>query len=111
MHAITVFYYVVAAILLVGGIIGYQQAKSVMSLGGGFGTAVLFALAGIVMAHHPRLGLAFGLLGALIVLGIFVMRYAKTKKAMPAIPMIVLGAVAAVYTVIMLIPVLQHPLP
>src|SRR5262245_31503360 len=81
--------WVYIALLLVGGLMGFLKAGSKVSLISSVVFAVLLALfAGHVLTWvwGPHL-----LLGLLLV--VFVMRYAKTKKFMPAGLMIVLSAV------------------
>ncbi|NJL88212.1 MAG: hypothetical protein HC886_23235 [Leptolyngbyaceae cyanobacterium SM1_1_3] len=79
---------------LVGGIIGYVQAKSQVSLISGLVSGLLLILGGVLQLQGVPLGwvLSLGVTGLLIV--VFVGRYLKTRKPMPAILMIVAGIVA-----------------
>jgi uncharacterized membrane protein (UPF0136 family) len=88
--------YSYAAVLLLGGVIGYLKGKSTVSLGAGIGAAIVAALAAFVSPHHPRMG--DGILGLLAVamIAVFASRFQKTKKAMPAIPMLVISALVLV---------------
>lgn len=78
-------------LVLVGGILGYIQAKSKMSLISGLVSGVLLILAAIAsLAGQPwGLFLAAAITAALIV--VFIIRWFKTRKFMPAGLMIVIG--------------------
>jgi uncharacterized membrane protein (UPF0136 family) len=90
--AIAAFAYGVLA--LVGGVIGFVQARSKMSLISGAITGVLLLIGGIgiVQAQSWGLGLAIAVTALLIV--VFVGRLIKTRKAMPAGLMVVAGVAA-----------------
>jgi uncharacterized membrane protein (UPF0136 family) len=90
--AIAAFAYGVLA--LVGGVIGFVQARSKMSLISGAITGVLLLIGGIgiVQAQPWGLGLAIAVTALLIV--VFVGRLIKTRKAMPAGLMVVAGVAA-----------------
>ncbi len=77
-------------LLVIGGVIGFVKAKSKPSLIASSIFAVALALVNlrIINVNH----LADILLGLLII--VFAMRYAKTKKFMPAGLMIILTAAA-----------------
>lgn len=79
-------------LLVVGGVIGFVKAKSKPSLIASAAFAVALALVNlrILVVNH----LADILLGVLIL--VFAMRYAKTKKFMPAGLMIILTVVTLV---------------
>lgn len=76
---------------LVGGILGYRQAGSHASLISGGISGVLLLLSGILQAAGIpwARGLAALITGALVV--VFIMRWIKTRKPMPALLMIVAG--------------------
>ncbi|BDI29987.1 hypothetical protein CCAX7_20380 [Capsulimonas corticalis] len=86
-------YVIYGLILIGGGIMGYAKAKSQASLISGITTGAL-ALAGAALygSRHDTVRLAEAAL-AIIVAVLFIVRYTKTKKAMPAIPVIVLSAI------------------
>ena len=76
---------------IVGGVMGYVQAQSKISLLAGGGCGVLLLISAILQSQ----GQAWGLLAAtgvtVILLLAFTMRLFKTRKFMPAGLMLVLG--------------------
>jgi len=95
--------YIYAAILVVGGVIGYVKGKSNVSLIAGLASAVVAGVAASIAPHHPRAGEGLGGLLAVCMIGTFSSRYRKTKNPMPAMPMIaisVLYLAATVYEII-----------
>ncbi len=76
---------------LVGGVIGYRQADSQVSLISGGISGALLILSGILQAAGVpwAKGLAAFITGALVV--VFIVRWMKTRKPMPALLMIVAG--------------------
>ncbi|MGB3137393.1 MAG: TMEM14 family protein [Nodosilinea sp.] len=80
-----------AALSAIGGLIGYVQARSQVSLISGlFSAALLLAGAWLWQAGSPGgAGLALGVTAALVI--VFARRWLQTRKAMPAVLMIVAG--------------------
>ncbi|MFM7447865.1 MAG: TMEM14 family protein [Leptolyngbyaceae cyanobacterium] len=76
---------------IVGGIVGYVQAQSKMSLVAGCGCGILLLISALAQWQ----GQSWGVLGAtsvtVILLVAFTMRWLKTRKFMPAGLMLVLG--------------------
>ncbi|WOD37562.1 TMEM14 family protein [Nodosilinea sp. E11] len=85
-----------AALSAIGGLIGYAQARSKVSLISGLVSAVLLLVgAWLWQVGSPGgAGMAMGVTAALVV--IFVRRWVQTRKAMPAAIMIVAGVLAFV---------------
>lgn len=81
---------------LVGGIIGYRQAGSRASLVSGGISGALLILLGIVQAAGVSWakGLAALITGALV--AVFIVRWIKTRKPMPALLMILAGLASLV---------------
>jgi uncharacterized membrane protein (UPF0136 family) len=81
---------------LVGGIVGYQKAKSKPSLISGLMSGGLLLIAGIIQLQGLPLG---KLLAQIITLGliiVFTIRLTKTRKFMPAGLMLIAGVIALV---------------
>lgn len=76
---------------LIGGILGYRQAGSQASLISGGISGALLIVSGILQAVGVpwARGLAALITGALI--AVFIVRWIKTRKPMPALIMIVAG--------------------
>jgi uncharacterized membrane protein (UPF0136 family) len=83
-----------AALSAIGGLIGYAQARSQVSLVSGLvSAALLLTGAWLWQAGSPGGGgMAMGVTAALVV--IFMRRWIQTRKAMPAVIMIVAGVLA-----------------
>lgn len=81
------------AIALVGGLIGYQQAKSKMSLISGTISGILLIVAGLLLLKGLQAGLLMSQILSVTLVAVFVMRLIKTKKLMPAALMMVAGIV------------------
>lgn len=87
-----VFILAVYLVLLVaGGLVGYLKAGSKVSLLTALGFAVALALCGYGPVPHGPVAVAI-LLGVL--LAVFVARYLKTRKFMPAGLMVIVTALA-----------------
>jgi uncharacterized membrane protein (UPF0136 family) len=85
--------WIYGALVLVGGVMGWVKARSKPSLISGivFGVALILFGYGISQGHAADVWVAIGLAGLLaIIMGI---RFAKTKKFMPAGLLAILSAV------------------
>jgi len=94
-----IVYYVYAALLLGGGMMGMKVAGSTKSVVGASIFALVAVAAGVLTRSNPRAGLILGLLDALAVTALFVYRYMDTRKPMPAFGSIGLSVVVLVLTV------------
>ena len=93
--------YIYGILLIIGGLMGYVKTKSVPSLIAGVGCGVIALLLGYRYAWHfaPDAALVLSLLL------IFLMgrRYLRTRKAMPALVIVVLSVVVALVQVYVLL--------
>lgn len=84
---------------IIGGIIGYIQAQSQISLVSG----VISGLLLLVAAYFQIQGQAWALIVAVLVTGIlvifFALRFAKTRKFMPGGLMVILGMLVLAFMV------------
>ncbi|KAB2666738.1 MAG: hypothetical protein DVB31_08360 [Verrucomicrobia bacterium] len=85
-----------AAIVLAGGVMGFVKAGSRISLVVSLVAAVVVALVAL-----GRLPLVVAQVEMGLLIGVFVSRYARTRKPMPAFPMIGLSAVALALTFVL----------
>lgn len=78
---------------IVGGAIGYKQAGSQMSLLSGIISGFLLIIGAYFLFGGNPIGLALSAIVSLVLLVVFTIRLAKTRKFMPAGLMIILGVV------------------
>lgn len=81
---------------IVGGIIGYVQAKSKASLISGIISGLLLIIAGVMQLQGQGLGLILAIVVTIALIVVFAIRLAKTRKFMPAGLMTALGVAALV---------------
>lgn len=87
---ITLIYGVLA---IAGGAIGYKQAGSQMSLLSGIISGFLLLIGAYLLFGGNPIGLALSAIVSLVLVVVFAIRLAKTRKFMPAGLMIILGVV------------------
>ena len=89
---IAAFAYGILAI--VGGIIGYIQARSKVSLLSGSISGLLLVLAGYFQLQGQSWGSILAVIVTAVLVVVFAVRLAKTRKFMPAGLMTILGVLA-----------------
>ncbi len=90
----TVFY---GLLSIVGGVIGYVKSQSKVSLvSGGVSGLLLLILAGIMNAGNQWAVTVAAIIIFLLIV-VFIIRWFKTKKFMPSVPMIFFGVVSLVF--------------
>lgn len=82
-----------------GGVLGFRRAGSRASLTGGLRAGAAIVIASVLALSGARPGFWLVLLFATALTIFFVYRLGKSRKAMPAVPMIVLSAMAALLCV------------
>ncbi|MBF2036696.1 MAG: hypothetical protein IGR92_14780 [Leptolyngbyaceae cyanobacterium T60_A2020_046] len=87
--AIVTLMYGVLAIM--GGAIGYQQARSKVSLISGSASGALLLVAAVGLLQNQGWGLVLAIAVTVLLIIVFVGRLIKTRKLMPAGLMIVVG--------------------
>lgn len=83
-------------LVLLGGVMGYFKAKSQASLLSGVGSGIALLITWFVCRQFPLIGLGLATLLGLILLGVFIRRFLKTRAFMPSGLMIVLSLSATV---------------
>lgn len=83
-------------IVAIGGIIGYQKARSTVSLVSGLGSGVVLAIAAVQTLTQPVNGLLLATAIAVLLLIVFSIRWLKTRALMPAGVMTILSLIATV---------------
>jgi uncharacterized membrane protein (UPF0136 family) len=81
---------------IVGGIIGYRQAKSQVSLISGGVSGILLVLGGLAQLGGQTWGLPLTTIVTAILAIVFAIRLVKTRKFMPAGLMLLFGTIALV---------------
>ncbi|MBW4509331.1 MAG: hypothetical protein KME64_22830 [Scytonematopsis contorta HA4267-MV1] len=89
----TIAVLVYGILALVGGIIGYQNAGSKMSLISGTITGLLLILASVILFQGQAWGFTLGLAVTGLLVVVFAIRLVKTRKFMPAGLMSIFGLV------------------
>jgi uncharacterized membrane protein (UPF0136 family) len=79
-----IVFFAYSVLLIVGGIAGFVEAKSVISLVAGVVCGVLALTGGIYLTTNPTVGLVLGIVAAILSAGGMAPRYAKSKKVWPA---------------------------
>lgn len=81
---------------LVGGIVGYAQARSMPSLVAGVISGILLIVGGI--AHHQGAdwGMVLSIIVTIVLVITFAVRFWKTRKFMPAGFMLLAGIIALI---------------
>ncbi len=74
-----------------GGVMGYVQAKSKISLAAGCGCGVLLLVSAWLQTQGYQWGLMVAMAVTVVLLLAFTMRLLKTRKFMPAGLMLILG--------------------
>ncbi len=78
---------------IVGGAIGYKQAGSQVSLISGFVSGLLLLVGAYLLFGGAALGPVLSAVISLLLVVVFAMRLAKTRKFMPAGLMIIVGII------------------
>src|SRR5437762_2801317 len=99
---LAIIVWVYGMLVLIGGVIGWVKAKSKPSLISGiaFGVALIVVGIGVDQGHSMEVWLAGGLAGLLA--AIMGLRFAKTRKFMPAGLVAVLSVVVALLVIVAL---------
>lgn len=87
---------------IVGGVIGYKQAGSQVSLLSGLISGLLLLVGSYLLFAGSAIGPTLSAIVSILLIVVFVIRLAKTRKFMPAGLMIILGLInmAALWTLL-----------
>jgi uncharacterized membrane protein (UPF0136 family) len=92
-----------AALLIVGGVLGYAQKNSLPSLLGGGVGGILALAAALLVGSRPTVGAILGLATALLIGVRFAVTFAKEPKVWPAGATLAASLVALVVAVLVLV--------
>ena len=84
------------ALAIIGGIIGYKNAGSKVSLISGTISGLLLLAAAFLQLQGQSWGLILAVVIASVLVVVFTIRFFKTRKIMPAGLMVILGALSLV---------------
>jgi uncharacterized membrane protein (UPF0136 family) len=98
-----IYLLIFAALTAAGGTMGYVKAGSKPSLIAGLVSGLLLAAAGFWIPSKPVVGGALGAVISLSLLARFASVYLKKGAAMPALPMIALGALGLVFSILAIV--------
>jgi uncharacterized membrane protein (UPF0136 family) len=91
---------VYGVLLIVGGMMGYVKSKSRASLFAGAISGGLCVGAAWLSVDQPSEGFTVGSLVAFLLAGVFINRFAKTRKIMPAAVILILSLVVGILLMI-----------
>jgi uncharacterized membrane protein (UPF0136 family) len=98
-------YYLVFAILtIIGGIMGYVKAKSVISIVSGSISGIILIIASFLLPERPILAGVIGLCVSVLLAGKFVPDFIHKKAFVPSGLMALLSVVSIVLTILALLP-------
>jgi len=90
--------YTLALITALGGVVGYMKSRSVMSLLGGCGVGVAYAIAGLsIDKNEAERGHAVAFCASAALAAMMGRRYKKTRALVPAGLLAGVGVAAAAY--------------
>ncbi len=97
-----IYLFVFGVLTIAGGVMGFVKAKSRASLIAGSISGLLLLAAGFLTGEGQKAGPVLGLVVSIALAARFGNAYRKTKKAMPALPMTVLGVAGIAITALAL---------
>lgn len=85
LNVVRIVFFAYAVLMIIGGIAGYVEAKSVISLIAGVVCGAIALVGGIYITKNPTVGLVLGIFAAVLAAGGMGPRYMKseTKKLWP----------------------------
>ena len=99
LNAVRLYYFVFAALTFAGGLMGFLKAGSKASVIAGGISGLLLVLSGFLLPEKTTPGLVLGLTISALLCARFLGAFLKKGAAMPAIPMIVLGAIGVALSI------------
>lgn len=100
MEAAKIYFIVFGLLTIVGGVVGYVKAGSVVSIIAGVITGVLLIVAAFLLPEHRVAGLATGLIVSLLLAAQFVPKFVRTGRIMPAGLMSVLSVIGIIAAIV-----------
>ena len=92
------FAFTMSALTIIGGISGYVSARSTQSLLAGLLFGSGFGYSGYLINNEEQVrGFRLAAINSVLLSGIMSLRYVRTRKVMPALPLTALGIASAYY--------------
>jgi len=99
LDAARIYFLVFGILTILGGVMGYIKARSIVSVIAGTITGVLLIVAGLILPDRRELGLVLGLLISAVLAGQFIPRVLRTRRLVPAGVMSVLSVIGIVMAI------------
>lgn len=99
-----VYYLVFALLTILGGIMGYVKAKSVISIVSGTISGVILIVASLMLPEHPISSGVIGLCVSVLLAGKFVPDFVHKKAFVPAGLMAILSVASIIISILALLP-------
>lgn len=90
----TIFY---GLLSIAGGVMGYVKSKSTVSLFSGGISGLLLLILAVVMNQGQTWAVFFAAIIIALLVIVFIVRWFKTKKPIPALPMIFFGILSLIF--------------
>jgi uncharacterized membrane protein (UPF0136 family) len=100
MEAAKIYFIVFGILTIVGGIVGYVKAGSVVSIIAGSITGVLLLVAAFLLPEHRMVGLASALIISLLLAAQFMPKLLRTGRVMPAGIMSLLSVIGIIVAIV-----------
>ena len=100
MEAAKIYFIVFGILTIVGGIVGYVKAGSVVSIIAGSITGVLLLVAAFLLPEHRMVGLATALIISLLLAAQFMPKLLRTGRVMPAGIMSLLSVIGIIVAIV-----------
>jgi uncharacterized membrane protein (UPF0136 family) len=100
MEAAKIYFIIFGLLTIVGGIMGYVKAGSVVSIIAGTITGILLIVAAFLLPEHRVAGLATALIVSILLAGQFVPKFIRIGKVMPAGVMSVLSVIGIIVAIV-----------
>lgn len=98
--AIKIYYIVFALLTVVGGVIGYVKAKSLVSLIAGLVSGALLVTASLLLPNRPEIAYTMAIIVSVLLAGKFVPDFIHRKTVIPGGLMALLSLVSIVLTLL-----------
>ena len=100
MEAAKIYFIVFGVLTIVGGVVGYIKAGSVVSIIAGSIAGVLLLVAALLLPERHAIGLATAFIISLLLAAQFVPKFIRTGRVMPAGMMSILSVIGIIAVIV-----------